>query len=195
MLRITDPALKRMVLDQIVACIEAGGIDGLLEAGFSPEFLDAIRHRPARDLIKLAESAPLEFRVSMQEKSITDYLCRLDLIRRDAQLCEYFIRNGAATQLVTTLFRMPADDVRALRAQLLPTDEAPKRTRMPAPDVRDCIHARWSELERAGLSQRERIYELHQTFPDCRIDALCRTINEFSDTPLFWPTTDFGVIP
>lgn len=193
MLRITDPALKRMVLNQIVASMDAGGIDDLLKAGFSAEFLDSMRHRPARDLIKVSEVPAIEFRVSLHEQGITEYLQRLDLMRRDAEMCEYFVRHGAAVQTVSMLFHISADDVRNLRAQLLPPELVGRRNRMPPPDVRDQIHARWAELERIEESRRERLYLLHQSFPDCRIDALCRTVDEFADTPT-WPVTDFGAV-
>ena len=80
MLRITNQTLKRIILDQIVESIDSGGLDDLLQAGFSPEFLDSMRHRPARDLIKIAEIPSLEFRVSIQEREISAYLSRLDRI-------------------------------------------------------------------------------------------------------------------
>ncbi|MBS0291224.1 MAG: hypothetical protein JSS01_01700 [Proteobacteria bacterium] len=66
---------------------------------------------------------------------------------------------------------------------------------MPAPAVRDQIHARWAELETDDPhgSLRDRLYRLHQSFPDCRIDSLCRTIDEFSAEPS-WPVTDFGTL-
>lgn len=195
MLRITDPTLKRMLLDQIVARIDTGGIDDLLQAGFSPEFLDCMRHRPARDLIKVSEVSTLDFKVSIKERAITDYLNRLDMMRRDAQMCEYFIRHGAAVQVVCMLWKISADEVRGLRAQLLPPDQPLGRNRMPPPAVRDQIHARWATLESGDPhgSLRDRIYQLHQSFPDCRIDSLCRTIDEFAAEPS-WPVTDFGTL-
>ena len=193
MLRITNQTLKRIILDQIVESIDSGGLDDLLQAGFSPEFLDSMRHRPARDLIKIAEIPSLEFRVSIQEREISAYLSRLDRIRQDSQMCEYFVRHGAAVQVVCNLFRMSAEDVRALRAQLLPPQEQAGRNRMPPIAVRDQIHARWHALRQAmpQASQRDWLYELHQAFPDIRIDALCRSLNEFAEEPS-WQVTDFG---
>ena len=58
MLRIINPLLKRLLLEQIVEQIDGGGLDELLQAGFSAEFLDMLRHRPARDLIKLVNNDP-----------------------------------------------------------------------------------------------------------------------------------------
>ena len=51
MIALTNTVIKRLILEQIVEMIDTGGIDELLQAGFSAEFLDLVRHRPARALI------------------------------------------------------------------------------------------------------------------------------------------------
>ena len=193
MLSITNPTLKKLMLDQIVECIDTGGLDDLLQAGFSHEFLDALRHRTTRDLIKVSEFSDLEFRVSLKEDVILSILQRLDLQRRDAMMLEYFVRHGAAVQVICTLFRRSAEEVRALRSQLVNPDA--KRTRMPPTDVRDRIHTRWHELQsrQSDATMRDQLYALHQSFPDTAIDALCRTLNEFNEVNQpKWQVTDFG---
>ncbi len=195
MLCITNPTLKRLMLEQIVEQIDGGGIDELLESGFSAEFLDMLRHRPARDLIKVSEFPCLSLRVSVQEQAIMSYLTRLDAMRRDSHMREYFIRHGAPVRVMCDFFRMSAEDVRALRAQLLPPHEQQGRNRMPPPDVRDRIHDTWHAISRdhPNAPPRERMYLLHQSFPDIRIDALCRSLNEFNDEPK-WQVSELGVL-
>ena len=195
MLQITNPILKRLMLEQIVEQIDGGGLDDLLAAGFSAEFLDMLRHRPARDLIKISEFPGMNLRVSLQEQTISNYLNRLDAMRRDSHMREYFIRHGAPVRVMCDFFRMSADDVRALRAQLLPPQEKQGRNRMPAPEVRDRIHDKWHAISREhpDAPPRERMYRLHQAFPDIRIDALCRSLNEFNDEPM-WQVSEFGTI-
>ena len=112
MLRIINPLLKRLLLEQIVEQIDGGGLDELLQAGFSAEFLDMLRHRPARDLIKLSESETLNFQVAIHEPSVAGFLQRLDAMRRDAFMREYFVRHGAPVRVVSEFFRMSAEDVR-----------------------------------------------------------------------------------
>lgn len=172
-------------MEQIVEQIDGGGLDELLQAGFSAEFLDMVRHRPARDLIKLSELPALDFRVFIEEGAIMGYLGRLDVMRRDQAMREYFVRNGTPVRVMCDFFRMSADDVRVLRAQLLPPGEQIGRNRMPPPAVRDLIHRRWGDIQRdmAGAQHREWMYALHQSFPDIRIDALCRSLNEFEEEP------------
>ena len=193
MLQITNPLLKRLLLEQIVEQIDGGGLDELLQAGFSAQFLDMVRHRPARDLIKLSELPALDFKVYIKEEAIMGYLGRLDVMRRDQAMREYFVRNGTPVRGMCDFFRLSADDVRALRAQLLPPEEQNGRNRMPPPSVRDRIHQRWDliQKEMAGAPLREWMYALHQSFPDIRIDALCRSLNEFDEEPK-WQVTDFG---
>lgn len=195
MLQITNPSLKLMLLQQIVERIDDGGLDDLLQAGFGAELLDMLRHRPARDLIKLSEYSGLGFQVSLDQSAIVGFLERLDAIRRDAAMREYFIRNGAPVRLVCDFFRMSAEEVRTLRSQLLAPEENGTRNRMPPPDTRDRVHRRWHEIsqEMPDAPTRERMYELHQAFADVRIDALCRALNEFADEPK-WAVTDFGPI-
>ena len=195
MLHIINPLLKRLLLEQIVEQIDGGGLDELLQAGFSAEFLDMLRHRPARDLIKLSESETLNFQVAIHEPSVAGFLQRLDAMRRDAFMREYFVRHGAPVRVVSEFFRMSAEDVRALRAQLLPPQDQQSRQRMPAPDVRDRIHEFWHDISREAPDAplRERMYRLHQSFSDIRIDALCRSLNEFNDEPK-WQVTDFGTV-
>ena len=88
MLQITNPILKRLMLEQIVEQIDGGGLDELLAAGFSAEFLDMVRHRPARDLIKISEFPCMNLRVSLQEQAISNCLNRLDAMRRDSHMRE-----------------------------------------------------------------------------------------------------------
>lgn len=190
MLQITDPWIKRTVLSMLVARIDGGGIDDLLEAGFTGAFLDAIRHRPARDLIKIAEIPQLDIRVRFDEQSVLNQLARLDMMRRDAALREYFVVHAAPRRLLCDLFRMSSEEVRQLREQLLPGERQSGRAKLPPAAVRDDIHERWEAIQREqpDSSLREQLYLLHQSFPDLRIDAICLTLSEFDDEPR-WQVT------
>lgn len=194
-LQITDPWIKHAVLSMLVERIDAGGIDELLQAGFTGTFLDAVRHRPARDLIKIAEVPQLDIRVRFDEQSVLNQLTRLDMMRRDAALREYFVINGAPRRLMCDLFRMSSEEVRQLREQLLPPDRQSGRAKLPPVEVRDEIHQRWQEIGReyANHSLREQFYRLHQGFAHLRIDAICLTLGEF-DTQPRWQVTGLGAL-
>lgn len=183
-LHVTNPALKQMLFAQIVSCIDNGGMDDLLRAGYSAEFLDTIRHRKARDFIAISNRDDVRFVVSFDEDSVFSSLMKLDMLRRDAMLYEYFVRHGATVQFVCTLFRKSASEVRALRALFMNDGDLVGQRGLPPDDVRDRIHVQWAQIQdkQHGQSLRERIYSLHKAFPEHRIDALCRTLNEFDDT-------------
>lgn len=192
MLTITEPVIKTMLLTQLVKRIDDGGVDDLLQAGFSPDFLDQIRRVPSRDLVGIA-AMPLQMRVSFDEQSALAMLRRLAVARRMSQLCEYFIVHGAPQQLMYDLFRLPASEFRRLREQLLSSDLHGGRARLPEITVRDAIHAYWHQLSQSDPlpSMRERIYQLHQKFPAFDIASLCQTLNEFGDEPV-WSATAFA---
>ncbi|GKS96788.1 STY4526/YPO1902 family pathogenicity island replication protein [Acidovorax sp. SUPP2825] len=182
MLAITNPMLKRMLLEHLVEHMDQGGFDALLTAGFTPEFLDSLRHRPARDLINIAQTE-LDIRVALPQRAIAACLQRLDWQRRDAHLREYFIRHGASRQMVCQFFKLTADEFRDLRELLVPDGVPSGRPSMPSERLRDEIHRVWHEMERSGEhpTLRERIYALHQRFPDLRIQALHATVTEFDE--------------
>lgn len=191
MLQITNPIIKRLALEDIVEQIDEN-MDELLQAGFSPDFLDALRHRPARDLIRLANAPRLTIRLVIDEQEIASHLNQLDRVRSDTLLLEYFVKNGASVRMICDFFWLPAESVRALRAQLLPP-EASARGKMPATDVRDEIHRHWHRIssEMPCAASREKLYKLHQAWPALRIDTLCSVLNEFDDTPR-WQVSDMG---
>lgn len=193
MIALTNTVIKRLILEQIVEMIDTGGIDELLQAGFSAEFLDLVRHRPARDLIKLAEFPHLDIRIRINEHTITSFLHQLDQMRRDAVLREYFVVHGASVRLICDLFKVTAEEARALRAQLLPPEALSGRERMLPDDVRDAIYRRWREITTTlpVVTPRERLYQLHQSFPQLRIDTLCRLLNEF-ESESAWLVSDLG---
>lgn len=179
MLAVTNPMLKRLVLEDIVERIDRGGIDSLLECGLTPDFIDMIRRRPARDLIHIASIGQLQINVSLEPGKVVSHLKQLDWLRQDAEIREYFIRNGATQRMLMRTFKISSADLRVLREQLLDGETVGGRTRMPEPDVRDAIHSEWARLQTAFEHEREQIYHLHQRFPDYTIAALASTLSEF----------------
>lgn len=180
---IKDPTLKRLLIEHMVEQIDGGGIDHLLHAGYSPEFLDDLRHRPTRDFIFLAQTA-IEVRFSLSEDGVNRGLRLLDMQRGDAELREYFIVHGASRRMVCSYFKLSHDEYRTLREVLRPGDGIGGRTPMPPPDVRDEIHSAWFDIQKTKQDApiRQRIYELHQQFVNLRISALQQTIAEFSES-------------
>ncbi|MFX8199536.1 STY4526/YPO1902 family pathogenicity island replication protein, partial [Acinetobacter baumannii] len=80
----------------------------------------------------------LDIQVGFGDGSISASLDRVHAIRRDTELAEYFVRNGASTELMVTLFRSARDDVRALRKALaVEASEAVGRPKLPPIEKRE----------------------------------------------------------
>lgn len=175
--------LSYLVLTEVVRLIETeSGMDLLLEMGFEPELIDSLRHRKARDLLELS-SRVRALKVVLSPWELRLHLDGIEMERREDELCEYFVRNGASRSLIARLFRRTADDVRRLRE--LVGGISAGRSRLPKDySTRDAIHRAWHEIKRDSGevgSLREWIYALHQLFPDYTIDTLYSTLREFGD--------------
>ncbi len=186
-LSITDPTLKRLLVEHLIEQLERGGdgLDYLLSAGVDPEQLDRLRHTPARDLIQIAQMDQLDIRAGFGDNSISNCLDRVAAVRRDALLMEYFVRNGASVDSVVTLFRVTKEAVRDMRRQLTPgapLSVSAGRPSLPPTAKRQKVHEHWAEVQRVHFaqSQRERYYQLHLLHSDISIAEMLSTLNEFS---------------
>lgn len=78
-------------------------------------------------------------RITLAVNEIAGHLDGIDRQRRDDEMCEYFVRNGATRSLVTRLFKRSSDEVRRLRDLL--GGASVGRTKLPKEhDVVDHIH-------------------------------------------------------
>ena len=176
------PVLRRMLLAHIIEQIDGGHMDSLLRAGYSPEFLDDLRYRTTRDITNLANS-PQEMWFSLSEQVISKGLHLLDMRREHAKLREYFVIHGASRRMVCAYFKLSHEEYRDLRAQLRPGGEPGGRTALHPDAERDAIHRAWFDIQKSISDKpcRDRIYALHQQFPELRISVLQQTIVEFAE--------------
>jgi len=188
MIEIKDPVLKRLLLEHLVEQMDQGHLDPLLEAGVWPELLDTLRERPARDLIN-ASQMDLKLRFTLDCSGVVDAFNRLDAVKRDIALKEYFVIGGAAPELMTKLFKLTSVQIRQLREVLCPAGEQPLggRPRLPEIAIRESIQMDWAKLakEQPQDSLRERLYQLHLLHSDISINSLWAVLNEF-DSVIEW---------
>jgi len=183
---VTNPLLTAALLSEVVRLIDtANGLDQLLQQGCDPALLDEIRNSKVRDMREIAAKVKT-FRCVFSPRELAGELRKLQLVREDQELCEYFIRHGANRNIVADLWNMTFDDVAAMRRVLLPGGGASAgRPQLPRDfAVREAIHQAWSEIlkahpEETRESRRRRVYLLHQRFSDLTIDTLHCTITEF----------------
>lgn len=176
-----NPQLIFLVLTEVIRVIDTDhGLDQLLSEGFSPELIDKLRRRDARDLLDLSNKLG---KVSVNLSAI-EMLVQLDGIdrrRRDDEMCEYFVKHGAQRSLLTKLFKRTPEEIRRLR-ELVGGGSA-GRTKLPKEfDTREHIHVVWLDIKQRSQpaeSLRDWLYALHQKFKDFSIDTLYSTVKEF----------------
>ena len=187
MIEIKDPVLKRLLLEHLIEQMEQGGLDQLLESGVWPEVLDSLRQRTARDLLQVS-IMDIKLGFDVDSAGVMEAFTRLDAVRRDNELKEYFVIVGAAPQVMAKLFKLTADQIRVLR-DVLCTNDRPTggRPRLPEIRVREQIHHSWCQLaqEQPEASLKERLYQMHQQHREIPINSLWAVLNEF-DSLVEW---------
>lgn len=177
MVPIKDSNIRRLLLEYLIAMIEEGDLQALLDEGIEPALLDALRHRSVRDLLRVAEM-PLDLGLTLDSGALRVAFKRLDAIARDRGIIEYHIRHGAPPELMVRAFKLSGAELRAQREFLCGEFSARGRPQLPPEKVRDAVHAAWAEIA-AAYGEKERFMILHQRFPEYTIGSLWHTVHEF----------------
>ena len=180
-LDVTNPLIKRLLIEHVLELIDNGYTEKLIALGFSHSLLDDLRNRPTADFIKLASQLPIK--INLCAHSLGRSLKLLDMRNETEPMRNYFIRNGASRRMVCTYFKMSLDDYRRLRNQLCPDAAVGGRVAMPPVAVRDAIHADWHAIQKSCPHDalRQRIFNLHQKHPQKSIGSLQNTLIEFCE--------------
>jgi hypothetical protein len=184
MLPVDDTEVRWTIMKYLAGLIDAGHIEPLIAAGLPPELLDVLRNRRLRDITRIAEDASISFHIRLDSQRLTSAFLRLDAVIRDKELLEYFVRHRAPSQMLTRIFRVGSQELRAMREILCTNDtEHGGRPIMPDHTVREHIHAAWAALQVGGTNrpERERLYALHQKFEEYTVGALWAVLIEFGD--------------
>lgn len=178
-----NPQLIYLVLTEVIRVIDTDhGLDQLLSEGLSPELIDKLRRRDARDLLDLS-SKLTHVSVNLSSREMLQQLDGIDRRRRDDEMCEYFVKHGAQKSLINKLFKRTPEEIRRLRE--LVGGGSIGRTKLPKDyGTRDHIHVVWHHIKEnsnPAENLRDWLYSLHQKFPDYSIDTLYSTVKEFED--------------
>ncbi|MBW8831354.1 MAG: DUF2857 family protein [Burkholderiales bacterium] len=186
MFAITCPTLKRLILEHLVERMEEGpdALDELLRTGVDPLLLDMLRQRPARDFVNAAKVEQLVITANFDGRAVIASFGRLDAIKRDNEMREYFVINGAPPELLSQLFKLSVDEIRTLRSVLFKGTQS-GRPKFPPVALRERIHNDWARLakEQPAAQVRERLYQLHLLHDAWTIQSLWCTLNEFEENP------------
>lgn len=179
--RVTDPVLMRLLLEHLME----KSLKSKVKKVDSPlDFLvQDMRSRPYGEVLSLSRKDLLEVHITVKQDALSASLRAASVQRESEEMLDYFIKNGASRAMICSYFKVAKDVVTELRNAVQIEGPRVGRPMMPASKVRDEIQATWYHLQNSMQDRpiRDRVYELHQKFPQWHINALEAALREFPD--------------
>ena len=169
MLPLRDPHVRLVLLSHIASRAAAGAAAELNAAGIEDEQVEKLRELKAMDLINLADMHGFPIGVTFELVRLEAALRGVAMLNRAKSLELYFVRNGASSRMMHTLFKTKHKATRERRKEQgawLP----PGRARLPRGALRDRIVRVWLSIKESDA--RIRYYLLHRSFHDIPIAVL-----------------------
>ena len=151
------------------------------ECGADPADLDALVNLPSTDLVKLAALPEPRLSVWMDGKQLAHGFRLLSHLKNHSQMIAYFVKNGATTAMLMSLFHITAAEVTAQRTALGITPER-KKPSLPPLQAREKIQTTWHHIAKnhtSGKTGPSDYYALHQAFPSYTFASLNASLHEF----------------
>jgi hypothetical protein len=151
------------------------------ECGADPADLDALANLPSTDLARLAALPEPRLSVTLDGKQLSHGFRLLSHLKSQSLLIAYFVKNGATTAMLMSLFRITAAEVAAQRAAQGIEPER-KKPNLPPVKAREEIQSAWHHIVKsraAGKTGPNDYYTLHQAFPGYTLASLNASIHEF----------------
>ncbi len=173
-------ATRSALLQEIVQRIEEAALDELLDCGLDGETIDRLRAMPNGNAQHLIDASVGLFFVAINADRMRLLLNTLDDQQRAAALLEYYVEHGATLAMIRALLR-PEKKVLASYLERLHGTRQRGRPTLPDTLTRDRIHAAWARATRATpfRPERERLLEMHRSFPAYTLATLYSVLNEF----------------
>ena len=186
MIALDDPHQRLLALSVLLSRLEAGEPGELAEAaetGLSGRLVSRLLDLRATEVIRLARIKHLRIGIRLDPTSLEYALRILDRLNAEFRLLERCIAHQAPRALLAEAFGPQAVNL-AIRHRLRHGGEAPHgRPRLPDPDTRDRIHARWHALQATALHPAERYLVLAQDYPGFNLASLHAVVHEFKSRP------------
>ena len=176
MLPLHDTQVRLVLLNHVTTRLAEARPDELVAVGIVNEQLDRLRQLSALDLNRLASMRSLTIGVSLDGEALKASLRTVALVNEAKALEAYFIRHGASTQLMSTLFKIRRKLTLKFRRDL---GVSRPSGRVPLPDyaIRERIYRVWRSI--TDPAPRIRYYQLHQSFAQLPIAVLEVVIRDF----------------
>ena len=179
MLAVQDPQLRLVLLNHLAVCLAEAPPEALDEAGIGQAQLTHLRKLSALDLNRLAGMRHLTIGIRLDGEALQDGLRVVELVNEAKALETYFIRHGASTHLMSTLFKIRRK-LTLQRRRALGIKRPAGRVALPDHAMRERIYRVWRGINEPTL--RGRYFQLHQCFADLPIAVLEVVVHDFEVT-------------
>ena len=185
MIIIRDQQLRLLVLAQLIRELQEGAQEkSPPPPGFTEKQVDELRALSSAELVKLSEMTEPRVAIQIDAGSLEHGLRQVDYLTKRSRQLEFFIRNGATSNMLTKLFRISSADVTLKRRLFSGTSSALRRPAMPPHSVREKIQNRWFEVRKGKEREpvrAEDYEELHLDFSQHTFATLWAVVHEFDE--------------
>jgi hypothetical protein len=185
MIVIRDQQLRLMLLAHLIRELQKNAQDhGPVPEGFTERQVEELQALSSAELVKLAEMPEPRVAIQIDAGSLEHGLRQVDYLTRRSRQLEYFVRNGATSNMLTKLFKISSADVTLKRRLFSGTSSSLRRPAMPPHPMREKITNRWFEIRKGKEAEPLRAddYEvLHREFPQYTFATLWAVVHEFDE--------------
>jgi Protein of unknown function (DUF2857) len=176
MLALLDPQVRLVLLQHVAVRLANAEPEDVTQAGLAESQLAHLGKLSAVDLNRLAGMRQLTIAVSLDGAALQTGLRLVEMVNEVKALENHFIRHGASTALMSTVFKIRRK-LTLQRRRELGVKRPSGRVALPDPSVRERIYRVWRGI--ADPSLRVRYFQLHQTFPHLPIAVLEAVVREY----------------
>ena len=176
MLPLADAHIRLVLLHHVAVRLAQASLGELQAAGIETEQAERLRHLSPLDLHRLAAMRDLTIGVALDAAGLKAGLRAVALANEARAQEDYFIRHGASSRLISTLFKIRRK-VTLQRRRDMGAWRPAGRVRLPDDTTRERVYRVWLGME--AVAPRVRYYRLHQAFPKLPIAVLEAVVRAF----------------
>ena len=183
MIVIRDQQLRLMLLAHLIRELQRNHEErGPAPEGLTEKQVEELQSLSSAELVRLAEMTEPRVAIQIDTGSLEHGLRQVDYLSKRSRQLEYFIVNGATSNMLSKLFKISSADVTLKRRLFSGTASALRRPAMPPHPMRERITNRWFEIRKGKEREPLRAddYEtLHREFPQFTFATLWAVVHEF----------------
>jgi len=185
MIVIRDQQMRLMLLAHLIRELQKTAEEhGPAPDGFTDKQVEELQALSSAELVKLAEMTEPRVAIQIDAGSLEHGLRQVDYLTKRSRQLEYFVVNGATSNMLSKLFKISSADVTLKRRLFSGTASSLRRPAMPPHPVRERITNRWFEIRKGKESEPLRADEyemLHREFPQYTFATLWAVVHEFDE--------------